>query len=398
MLDLSGRAVLPGLVGMHNHLYYSVEAGPPGDSTALLPELFYSAPRLYLAGGVTTMRTTGCVEPYADLNLRRLIDEGKTPGPAMDVTAPYLEGPGGFFPQMPVVRTAAEARKFVAFWADQGATSIKAYMNISRDALKAAIDEAHRRKLKVTGHLCSVTYAEAASLGIDDLEHGFFEATDYARGKKSDRCPEESRHPLLSDLAPDGPEAKALIRTLVTHHVALTSTLPVFEQLLPKRPQDLRGIALLTPELRARYEDARKEIDSGAWGGDFWPAAYKNDLRLERAFVAAGGVLLAGPDPTGDGGVIPGFGDQHGIELLVEAGFSPVEAIHIATYNGAAYLGRLDTIGTAAKGKQADLVVVRGDPGAHIEAIESVEWVFRKGVGYDPAALIDSVRGTVGLY
>jgi imidazolonepropionase-like amidohydrolase len=295
---------------------------------------------------------------------------------------------------MPVVKDAAEARRFVAYWADQGATSIKAYMHISRDALKGAIEEAHRRKIKVTGHLCSVTYAEAAALGIDDLEHGFFVATDFAPEKKPDQCVQGGEI-LRRD--PDAAETKALLRTLVSRHVAVTSTLPVFEQGIPKRRQDLRGIALLAPELRAKYEAARKKIDAGAWGDD-WEQAYKNDLRLERAFVAAGGLLLAGPDPTGNGGVIPGFGDQREVELLVEAGFSPVEAIHIATYNGAEYLGRLATIGTVAKGKQADLVVVRGDPGARIDAIESVEWVFKAGVGYDPEALVDAVRGTVGLY
>ena len=399
VLDLAGRAVLPGLVGMHNHLYYierarSARAGAAEKATLLLPELFYSAPRLYLAGGVTTMRTTGSVEPYADLNLRQLIDSGEVPGPSLDVTAPYLEGPGGGFPQMPVVKDAAEARRFVAFWADAGATSIKAYMHISRAALKAAIEEAHRRKIKVTGHLCSVTYAEAAALGIDDLEHGFFEATDFALGKKPDECPKNGAEATLT-LDPDGPELKRLIRTLVSHHVAVTSTLPVFEQGIPKRKQDLRGIALLAPEFRASYEAARRKIDDGSWGPD-WEKAYRNNLRLERAFVAAGGLLLAGPDPTGNGGVIPGFADQRGVELLVEAGFTPVEAIHIATYNGAAYLGRLDTIGTVAKGKQADLVVVRGDPSARIEALEAVEWVFKKGAGYDPDALVNSVRGSVG--
>jgi imidazolonepropionase-like amidohydrolase len=401
VLDLAGRAVLPGLVGMHNHLYYierarPARAGSAEKATPLLPELFYSAPRLYLAGGVTTMRTTGSVEPYADLNLRQLVDSGQVPGPSLDVTAPYLEGPGGSFPQMPVVKDAAEARRFVAYWAEAGATSIKAYMRISRAALKAAIEEAHRRKIKVTGHLCSVTYAEAAGLGIDDLEHGFFAATDFTPGKKPDECPKPGAESALT-IDPDGPELKRLIRILVSHHVAVTSTLPVFEQGIPKRKQDLRGIALLAPEFRASYEAARRNIDEGAWGPD-WEKEYRNDLRLERAFVAAGGLLLAGPDPTGNGGIIPGFADQREVELLVEAGFTPVEAIHIATYNGAEYLGRLDTIGTVAKGKQADLVVVRGDPSAQIEAIEAVEWVFKKGAGYDPGALIDAVRGSVGLY
>ncbi len=96
------------------------------------------------------------------------------------------------------------------------------------------------------------------------------------------------------------------------------------------------------------------------------------------------------------GGVIAGFGDQREVELLVEAGFTPLEAIHIATANGAQFMGDLDRIGTIAPGKQADLVVIKGDPSKQIEDIEKIETVFKDGIGYDSARLIESVRGTVG--
>lgn len=124
----------------------------------------------------------------------------------------------------------------------------------------------------------------------------------------------------------------------------------------------------------------------------------RRDMDLERAFAAAGGLLLAGPDPTGDGNVIPGFADQRGIELLVEAGFTPLEAIRVATYNGALYLNRQDQIGSIAVGRHADLVVVRGDPSARIEDVENVELVFKDGVGYDPGRLLEAVGGRYGLY
>ena len=124
----------------------------------------------------------------------------------------------------------------------------------------------------------------------------------------------------------------------------------------------------------------------------------RRDMDLERAFVAAGGLLLAGADPVGIGGNIPGFGDQREIELLVEAGFSPVEAIRIATYNGATYLGREAQIGSIAVGKNADLVVMKGDPAAHITDIENVEIVFKDGVGYDTRKLLNSVKGRYGEY
>jgi imidazolonepropionase-like amidohydrolase len=125
---------------------------------------------------------------------------------------------------------------------------------------------------------------------------------------------------------------------------------------------------------------------------------FKRDTELERAFVAAGGLLLAGPDPTGRGDVLPGFGDQREIELLVEAGFSPVEAIKIATLNGASYMGKEKQIGSIAAGKNADLVVMKGDPSKQISDIENVEIVFKDGVGFDSQKLFDSVKGRYGQY
>jgi hypothetical protein len=126
-------------------------------------------------------------------------------------------------------------------------------------------------------------------------------------------------------------------------------------------------------------------------------AALKKEMAFELAFVRAGGLLMAGPDPTGNGGVLPGFGDQRELQLLVEAGFTPVEAIRIATANGARYLGRLDRIGTIEAGKQADLVVLKGDPTRRIADVENVEIVFKDGVGFDPVKLNASVRGMVGI-
>jgi hypothetical protein len=126
-------------------------------------------------------------------------------------------------------------------------------------------------------------------------------------------------------------------------------------------------------------------------------ALLRKEMDFEVAFAKAGGLLLAGPDPTGNGGVLPGFGDQREIELLVEAGFTPVEAIQIATENGALYLGQQDRIGTLASGKQADLVLIKGDPSKRIDEIENVETVFKEGIGYDSKKLIDSVRGQVGI-
>jgi hypothetical protein len=405
-IDATGETLMPGIVGMHNHMFYIARPNltPAGhaDEPLVVPEMIFSAPRLYLAAGVTTMRTTGSVEPYADLNVKQQIDSGAMVGPHMNVTGPYLEGPNSPFIQMHQLRDAEDARQTVAFWADQGAQSFKAYMNITRAELGAAIKEAHRRGLKLTGHLCSVTYPEAAALGIDDLEHGFFVNTQLDPGKKLDLCPDSGGTPTLVSMAPGGTEANALIKLLIDKHVAVTSTLPVFEQSLPLHgPLNVRAMAVLTPQAREDYLYLRNLAASrgSTPRGQAFQQAYENDVALEHQFVNSGGLLLAGPDPTGNGGVIPGFGDQREIELLVQdAGFTPVEAIRIATLNGAVFMGLQDRIGSIAPGKNADLVLINGNPAANIADVEKVDTVFKDGVGYDIDKLLGSVKGRYGRY
>src|SRR6185437_8270463 len=150
--------------------------------------LLYSFPRLYLAGGTTTARTGGSISPYGDIKLRLAIDRRAAIGPDLDGTGPYLNGP---LPTLTMHALAGQddATRTVNYWADEGATSFKAYTTITRAELKAAIDAAHARGLKITGHLCSVTYREAAELGIDNLEHGFGVMTDFFKGKQPDVCP-----------------------------------------------------------------------------------------------------------------------------------------------------------------------------------------------------------------
>ena len=396
LLDLVGHTVIPGLVGMHDHLFYPAPQGPP----AMYPEHASSFPRLYLAGGVTSIRTTGSVEPYTDLELKRLIDAGKMAGPKMNVTGPYLEGEGAFTPQLHQLKDAEDARRTVEFWVEQGVTSFKAYMHITPEELAAAVKAAHAHGIKVTGHLCSIGFREAAKLGIDDLEHGLVVDTEFFYGKKPGVCPNpaDATREMSEKLDIASAPVQEMIRDLVAHHVAVTSTLPVFESGgVPNRPPlDARMLDSMLPEARIAYLQRRAAVSEGAAKSP-WPALFQKELQFEHDFVKAGGLLLAGLDPTGNGGVIAGFGDQREVELLVDAGFSPVETIHIATSNGAEFLGQLERIGTLAAGKAADLVVIHGDPSTNIRDIEKVEIVFKDGVGYDSAKLIESVRGLVGL-
>ncbi|MGA2949737.1 MAG: amidohydrolase family protein [Candidatus Sulfotelmatobacter sp.] len=399
VLDLHGYSVIPGLVGMHDHMFYPMGNGMFG-------EMAFSFPRLYLAGGVTTIRTTGALEPYTDLELKKEIDTGKTPGPKIHVTGPYLEGAGSWALQMHQLTGPDDATKTVNFWLDQGVDNFKAYMFITPAELSAAVAAAHKRGAKVTGHLCSIGFREAASIGIDNLEHGLFVDTEFLPAKRPGECPDPSENPdLMAKLDVKTGPLHDMILDLVQHHVAVTSTLPVFEMgSFTGRPTiEKRVLDALSPDARnALLWNRVRSGDSHAlqkeYGSDVspWPAAFKKEMEFEHAFAQAGGVLLAGLDPTGMGGVIAGFGDQREVELLVEAGFTPVEAIRIATANGAQFLGELDRIGTIAPGKQADIVVIKGDPSKQIADIENVETVFKDGVGYDSAKLIESVRGVVG--
>jgi imidazolonepropionase-like amidohydrolase len=400
LLDRSGYTVIPGLVGMHDHLYYTdsiavqVAGGRIGEPGLFVAEIPYTAPRLYLAAGVTTMRTTGSLEPYTDLKVKSRIDADLMPGPSIDATAPYLEGAPTRFAQMHELTGPDDAKRMVDYWAEEGMTSFKAYMNITREELGVAIQQAHAHKLKLTGHLCSVTWPEAIALGIDNLEHGpVFADTEFVADKKPDVCPSGGGSSWAKQEV-NGAQVQQLIHDLVSHHVAVTSTLPVFEASVPGRPKlQPRILNAMSAESAQSYLTARANVplDSPM------TALLRKEMDFEVAFVKAGGLLLAGPDPTGNGGVLPGFGDQREVELLVEAGLTPVEAIQIATENGAFYLGQQDRIGSISPGKQADLVVIKGDPSKSIDEIEDVETVFKAGIGYDSKKLIDSVRGQVGI-
>jgi imidazolonepropionase-like amidohydrolase len=363
----------------------------------LYNEQAFSFPRLYLASGVTTARTAGSLEPYTDLNVKRLIDAGRMPGPKLWITGPYLEGPrSAAGPQMHELTGPEDAVRTVEYWAAEGVTSFKAYMNITHAELQAAVDAAHRHGIKVTGHLCSIGFREAAGIGIDNLEHGLLVDTEFHAGKQPDTCPNASRAEIARlDLT--GAPVRDMIADLVAHHVAITSTLAVFEAFDGSRPPlEQRFLDAVTPQAAIAYLASRARGRGGADSPAL--AELKKELEFEYAFVKAGGLLMAGADPTGNGGTLAGFGDQRNIELLVEGGFTPVQAIQIATSNGAKFLGESDRIGTVSVGKQADLVVIDGNPAATIAAIRRVKLVFKDGAGYDPVKLLDSVKGEAGMH
>ena len=390
-----GRTAMPGLVMLHEHLLFldplTVPEAPAYTSEASV------APKAYLAYGATTIRTAGTFAGTDDLQVARKIRDGEFAGPEIIVTAPFLEGGGSFAFQMRPITDPAAARRIVRFWADEGATWFKIYMNVSRDVLAAAIDEAHARGLRVTGHLCSVTFREAAAAGIDNLEHGVVVATDFVADKKADACPGAGvAEGALFALRPDGPEMVELIATLVKRNVAVTSTLAVFAagnvdwfpavddlRLLNEQSQlwALRYLGTLARAPERRALGARR---------------LKTEMEFERAFVAAGGTLLVGTDPTGWGGTVPGPGNHAALRLLVDAGFAPLEVLRMATSDGAKFLRVDDRVGTLRPGMQADLLIVDGKPDASIAELGRIDLVFKNGIAYDPKKLLEAVRGKIG--
>jgi imidazolonepropionase-like amidohydrolase len=386
VMDLPGHTVIPGLIGLHNHSYYT-----GGNGRAA--QLSFSGSRLYLASGVTTIRTTGAREPYTELNLRREIGAGNAIGPTIFATGPYLTGEQGS-QTMTRLEGAEQARRVVRYWAEEGVSWFKAYTWISRAELGAAIDEAHKHGVKVTAHLCSVGYREAVALGIDNVEHGLFANSEYDPDKRPDECPPGFRNGY-ADLDVNGPEVQATFRDMIENDVAMTSTLVVYEISVSGRPPiDERVYDVLAPEIA---EEVRQiAVARRAGRGAIDPAVFAKAMEYERAFVDAGGLLAAGVDPTGYGAAPPGLGDQRNFELLLEAGFSTPEVVQIMSANGAKVLGIDGDVGTVEAGKVADLVVLDAD----IEAVGNLHdtmIVFRHGVGWDAEKLVDSVRGVVGI-
>jgi imidazolonepropionase-like amidohydrolase len=403
-VNLAGYTALPGLVDMHGHLFYLSNFFHTDD--LLAHDMPFSYPRLFLANGVTTIRTTAAFEPYADLEIKRKVDAGTLIGPKIHITSPVIEGEGYPLTQFHVLTGPEDARRMVEYWAREGVTSFKLSTDVTRAEAKAAIDEAHRWGLIITGHLCSIGFREAAELGIDNLEHGLWVDTEFASDKQPDVCPPDNDASAV-DLDVNGDAIRSLIKTLVDHHVAVTSTMATWERFRPCRPEaSQRVLDVLSERDRQSYEaglqlDRKKIADGSAREKELcerFTRMLKKEMEFELAFVrAGGGLLLAGSDGDLEA-VIAGFADQRELELLVEAGFTPAQAIQIASLNGAQFLKEASRIGSLEVGKQADIMIVKGDPAKNIRDIEMVELVFKDGIGYDSKKLIASVKGQVGIH
>ncbi|WP_339809993.1 amidohydrolase family protein [uncultured Imperialibacter sp.] len=390
-INMEGKSAMPGMVMLHEHLFYP-KTTP--DANYGVDQMSYSFPRLYLAGGVTSIRTAGSIMPQADLNIKKAIGRGEVPGPKMDVTSPHIDREGVGIFELGAIDSPEGAARAVNHYADMGITSIKVYNFITREDLKAIVAAAHARNMKVTGHICSITYREAADIGIDNLEHGFFSCSDFVKGKQVDICdPFEMRKALLT-IPVDSKEVTDLITHLVSKKVALTSTINVFEPYTGREVVPGGGIDALFPNAKEKVYK-RWASKQGKDSLDY--LAFNKAKVWEKAFYDAGGLLVAGTDPTYDGRIVAGYANRRLLELFVEMGFSIPEAIKICTLHGATYLEQASSIGTLEAGKIADLLIMDNDISKDISAIRSLNIVFKNGIGYDSKKLFKAAEGYVGI-
>ncbi|HEU4881240.1 MAG TPA: amidohydrolase family protein, partial [Longimicrobium sp.] len=292
-----------------------------------------------------------------------------------------------------IIESEADAMRVVNYWADEGATWFK-ILSGPTAVVRAVVSAAHARGLKVSAHLCAVTFTEGAQLGVDVLQHGFITNSEYVPGRQPDVCPRGNQR-AQADVDVESPAVRESIRRIVAAGTPVVSTLGVYESVIPGRALDPRAMEMLAPAARAEVEANHASL---ATSGFTVPERLLTKMmQWERDFVAAGGLLAAGSDPWGTG-FLPGFGNLRNYELLVQAGFPPEQAVGILTLNGARILGEEARTGSIAPGKAADLVVIHGDPVATPSDIYEVTLVFRDGVGYDSARLRDFAKGKVGVY
>lgn len=379
-VDLKGHTVTPGMVGLHNHTFYT--------TSQRNIQLSYSAPMLYLASGVTTIRTTGSVAPYNEIQMRSDIQDGSLAGPHMFITGPYLRGDEAW------LQGPEDAARVTAYWGEEGVDWMKVYTQVTRDELAAVVKAAHEKGVKVTGHLCSISHTEAVELGIDSIEHTLMTNTDYVKDKEPDKCPTGPWRAEYVDLDFDSDEVQHTFRTMIEKGIGRTTTPAVYEMYVQGRPMaDERSLAAMSPETREEYIKSYERFSVSGTPTDQWDKSLAYDL----AFYRAGGLLAAGVDPTGYGGALPGYGDQRNYQLLLEAGFTPAEAVQIATLNGAKILGIDSETGSIEAGKRADLVVFEGDLTSDDTTITRARLVFKDGVGFNSGRMEEAVSGQVGV-
>lgn len=379
IIDGKDKTIIPGLVGVHNHLHI------PG-----IPFLGETATKLYLAAGVTTIQTCGAASPYKELALAEKIETGEAIGPTIIPSGPYITGEGGN-QNMIIPKNENQLRDTIKFWANKGVKWFKVYRNIEPEFLEIVIDEAHINNTKVTGHLCSITFKEASEMGIDAIEHGLNSVSDFRTNKKVGEC--SGSREYIDSLDLESIEVDKLMNKLIENKTVLTSTLSIYEASIPSRSfLDDKSAQIMSETFRENFKDLNTPLETNE-NSKTREKRLKRIMDFEYKFFKKGGILSAGVDAGRH--VLPGFGDQRNFLLLREAGFTTPEAIKIMTKNGATKLGKTD-IGTIKIGKRADFLILDGDLINEKNTITKVEAIYKNGISYSPEQLLQDLKGKFG--
>jgi imidazolonepropionase-like amidohydrolase len=347
VINLTGKYIIPGLFDMHAHVA-NVRKNSYNQS-----ESEYML-RMLLTHGVTTIRNTGGPTEQS-VALRENVSEGKIVGPQIFTAGQLLNTP-----QVPIpfvekqVQTEQDVRQEVRNQVATGVDYIKLYVGLSPELVKAAINEAHSNGIKIIGHLYLTSWTDAANLGIDALTHGIPVSPFLLSEANQQKFLEAGDHPFnhflwldLVDL--NGPEINEMMEALVNNDIPVDPTLGIYEAMIKEEPQN-------------QY---------------LWPKV----LQLTKMLYDNGVTILSGTDiPNFD--LVPGSSLHHELEILVEAGISPLEVIKIATRNGAQALGIENDVGTIEPGKQADMIILSDNPVDEISNTKKIEAVINNGQFY----------------
>lgn len=378
VVDLAGWTLLPGMFDMHGHLFAYNGHNLNFESSTY--------PRLYLAGGVTTIFTAGELDPEGAIALRESIDNGQAVGPQILTAGPYFSG-GNAASWMLKAGNPEDMLALYSRWSAR-IDGVKFYTHIPEDQFKVVLDAAHADGLIVTGHLESISGMRAIELGIDGIEHGLFAMSEFfPKGASLG-----TQYCAISKLDVTSAPVVGIVDALVQHGTYLDPTIVVFQPELPDfEPLVKDWEKYLDESVR---NSIRREIRSMVQG-ECLQIALEKQAQFVKAVHDRGGLIVTGTDPVIPI-LLPGYSVHRELENLVAAGLSPLEAIQAATLN-AATATRLDSQkGSIAAGKIADLVVVDGNPDTDITAIGNTVMVFKNGVPYLPELLRKSVEGLIG--
>jgi imidazolonepropionase-like amidohydrolase len=366
VIDAHGKSILPGLWDMHAH-FEQVEWGP-----------------IYLAAGVTTVRDCGNEFEFITA-VRDAVTQGRGLGPRL-LLAGIVDGTGPLTIGVERVDTPEQARIWTDRYHAAGFQQMKIYSSVKLDEVKVVADEAHKLGMSVTGHVPQgLTAYQVIDAGQDQINHIGFIA-DIMRATLPDSATRADRMNAEANIDFNSPEAQKALEFLKAHHTVVDPTMALdefFTATSAKPPASFEpGVNKVAPELAEQLTDVAPPTDRSA----LTEKVFEKNLQIVGVLHKAGIPIVAGTDQT-----VPGHSLHREIELYVQAGFTPMEAIQAATIVPARVMGLEKESGTVEKEKRADLVLVGGNPLDDIRNIRKVAYVITNGVMYHTAELWQSV-------